>query len=60
MSNKQLHNIKSIPPLENKYNETELNSTVEDSLINLACTVNYLKLKAIEMNITLEKMKRSL
>ena len=59
MSNK-LHNIKAIPPLEKKFNETKLNFTEEDSLINLACTLNNLKLKAIEMNIILEKMKRSL
>ena len=59
MSNK-LHNIKAIPLLDKKDNETKLNSSGEDSLINLACTLNSLKLKAIEMNIILEKMKRSL
>jgi len=59
MPNK-LHNTKEILPLKQQYNKKDLNSTGEDSLINLACTLNQLALRVIEMNIILEKMKRSL
>lgn len=59
MSNK-FQNIKAIPPLEKLYDKTDVNSTGEDSLLNLACALNQLALRAIEMNIMLEKMKRSL
>ena len=54
------HNIKAIPSLEQKDNKADLNSTSEESLINLACTLNLLMLKALEMNLILEKMKRTL
>ncbi|MCJ8283560.1 MAG: hypothetical protein MJK14_28200 [Rivularia sp. ALOHA_DT_140] len=52
-------NIKAIPPLEKLYDKTDVTSTGEDSLISLACALNQLALRAIEMNIMLEKMLRS-
>ncbi|MEO1375470.1 MAG: hypothetical protein AAFW70_14360 [Cyanobacteria bacterium J06635_10] len=59
MSNK-FQDIKAIPPLEELYDRTDVNSSMEDPLLYLACALNQLALRAIEMNIMLEKMKRSL